>query len=126
VSETPPGPGPGFWYLAGPYSVDPTRLVWVHRRSAALLFRAGLRLYSPICSWHEVAAHYDLPGDAAFWAVVNHGMIDRAEGLIVLVMEETPQSQGTRAELAHAEVQGKPVWGLEPPESLVFHWRRLR
>ncbi len=121
-----PGPGPGFWYLAGPYSDAPPLRVREHQNAAAYLIRAGVRVFSTISQWHDIAQQHSLPTDAKSWEEYNHGMVLASRGLIVLEAPGWQLSKGTRAEILCAFGGGIPVWGLQPPTSLLFQWRRLR
>ena len=84
-----------------------------------MLTRLGYLIYSPIISFHEVAAQHSLPTDAGFWWRINEGMLEKVDGLIVLAEGPFEESTGVGAERAWWRVHRERVMIPSPKEVLV-------
>ena len=125
-----PQPGPGYWYVAGPYShKDPDVQVsryLEHREATAKLLRGEVWVYSPITHTHELAHAYGLPKHAAYWEKYNFEMLRASKGLILLTgIHGWMTSLGVRGECTEASRLGLPLWGLELREE-EFVWTSYR
>lgn len=105
-------------YLASPYS-HPNREVLEGRaeavsRIAALLFEAGVLVYSPIAHSHTIAAVGDLPTDFAFWDRYNRAMLERCDALFVVAIPGYDLSVGVAGEMQIARDLEIPVFVFEP------------
>jgi len=105
-------------YLASPYS-HPNREVLEGRaeavsRIAALLFEAGVLVYSPIAHSHTIAAVGDLPTDFAFWDRYNRAMLERCDALFVVAIPGYDASVGVAGEMQIARELEIPVFVFEP------------
>lgn len=104
-------------YLASPYSsADPAVREERFRaacRVAAVLFRAGHFLISPIAHSHVLVEH-GLPGDWNFWQSFDRALLARCDALFVLMLDGWEESVGVQAEIRIARELGKPVRYLAP------------
>jgi hypothetical protein len=104
-------------YLASPYlSADPAVREERFRaacRAAAVLFRAGHFLISPIAHSHVLVEH-GLPGDWTFWQRFDRALLARCDALFVLMLDGWEESVGVQAEIRIARELGKPVRYLAP------------
>jgi hypothetical protein len=107
-----------FWYLATPYSKYPqgTHLAFEDAcREAALLIRAGIRVYSPIAHTHPVAMFGDIdPLDHTIWLAADEPFMRAAGGLIVCKLEGWDSSYGIAVEIQHFLDAGKPIVYMTP------------
>lgn len=117
----------GFWYLATVYSKHPGGLDEAFRmaaRTAALLIRAGARVYSPIAHTHPVAIEGGIdPYDHGIWLPADKPFVDAARGLIVLRTPGWLDSKGIAWEIGEFKEAGKPIVYMDegeafPPEVL--------
>ena len=125
--QSPPAPGPGYWYLAGPYSDDPQIRYLDHMQATASLINSGLTIFSTIIHCHPMAFKYSMPTDANFWKTYNFNMIERSNGIILYQLPTWKASKGVREELLFCQMKAFPVWGLQPitEEQKTFDWTRL-
>jgi hypothetical protein len=114
MSDQHPIPGPGFWYLAGPYSDDPDTRYHQHMEATALLANSGLNIFSTIIHNHPMARKYAMPTDADFWKGYNFSLIDKSNGIILYQLPTWKESRGVRDEILHCQMRALPVWGLQP------------
>lgn len=110
---------PAIWYLASPYSSasDAVReLRYRHTcQAVARLFERSIPVYSPIAHSHAVNEIGGLEESAfEFWRDFDLGLIDRLDGVVVLMLDGWERSHGVTAELEHARATGKPVLWVEP------------
>jgi hypothetical protein len=103
-------PGDGYWYMAGPYTDNPTKRYNDHMKSLYLLTQHGLTIYSPIVHFHQLAADYELPKDAAFWEQHNFNMIKSAKGVIIVRMPDWEKSQGVAQEVIFSRIHDIQIW----------------
>ena len=105
-------------YLASPYS-HPNREVLEGRaeavsRIAALLFEAGVLVFSPIAHTHSIAKVGSLPTGFAFWDRYDRAMIARCDAVFVVTIPGHDVSAGIAAEVAIANDLEIPVFYFEP------------
>ncbi len=100
-------------YLCTPYShSDP---VVMHRRfldaceAAARLMNAGHLLFAPIPHTHPIAMAGDLPKGWEYWQKYDRWFIERADVVVIVMMEGWEDSRGIAAERKIAEELGKPT-----------------
>lgn len=105
---------PGFWYMAGPYSDNPTEHYEQHLLAAAILVKQGYVVYSPIVHCHNMAAKYELPTDAEFWKRFNHTIIEKSNGVLLIKFSGWEKSGGVKEEINFCFDKDIPVWGIEP------------
>lgn len=114
--------GPGYTYLASPYS-DPTPEVRAQRftaatRAAAQLMEAGEVVFSPIAHSH----HIELLGmdtvhtvhDWEFWKRQDEPMLRRASRMKVLMLPGWKTSRGVSWEIGMAQQIGLTVTFIHP------------
>ena len=92
------------WYLATPYT-HPSRLVREDRadeaaRWAGLLLEGGLNVFSPIAAHHAASMHMHEQPSHAGWMDICYAMLDRCDGLMVVMMDGWRESEGVRLEIA--------------------------
>ena len=92
-----------FWYLATPYSKYAGGLEAAFIEAAkqtALLVKAGVRVYSPICHTHPAAIHGGIdPLDHGIWLPADKPFMDAACGLIVCMLDGWTTSYGISVEI---------------------------
>ena len=105
-------------YLATPYTkykpgidqafIDAAKL-------AALLLRAGMKVYSPIVHCHTIAIHGQIdPLDHEIWIPFDEAMMTAADVLLVAHMQGWQESFGIAHEIKFFEDAGKPIFDLDP------------
>lgn len=107
-------------YLASPYShedpaVEHARFEAVVRE-AALMWRRGLVVFSPIAHSHPIALH-GVSGAWEQWAAFDEAIIGACSELWVLKLQGWETSRGIAAEVGIAERLGLPVQHVEPTPS---------
>lgn len=107
-----------FWYLATPYSKFPAGIeaaFVVACQAAALLIRAGVRVYSPIAHTHPIAVHGGIdPYAHEIWLPADEPFMDAARGLIVLRAESWEKSYGISKEIEHMQKLGLTIIYMDP------------
>jgi hypothetical protein len=107
-----------FWYLASPYSRYVGGLETAFQeiaRNAALLIRAGVRLYCPIAHTHPIAMQGGIdPLDHGIWLPADRPFMFAACGLIVCMMEGWELSYGISVEMDEFARAGKPLVYMRP------------
>lgn len=102
-------------YLAAPYShpipaVRELRYAQINDFAARLMLM-GRVVFSPISMSHEIARY--MPDtfvmDHDFWMAVDLPILDRAERLVVLMLDGWQQSRGVKAEVGRARELRLPV-----------------
>jgi hypothetical protein len=111
--------GPGYWYLASPYSKYPGGIHEAAKevcRAAAHLVQWGVNVLAPIALTHPIAIYGQLdPLDHKIWMPFDQPLMDGARGLIVCKMESWEDSFGVKEEIRIFTEAGKPVYGMEWP-----------
>ena len=117
-------------YLATPYSkyaagidrafIDAAKL-------AALLLRAGLKVYSPIAHTHPLAIHGKLdPFDHSTWLPFDHAMMKACDVLLVAHMDGWQESHGIAEEIKYFAAAGKPIFDLDPQTLVMAKRKRVK
>jgi hypothetical protein len=115
-----PHSGPGFYYLATPYSKYPGGLDAAAEeacRVAGAVIKRGLVVYSPIAHSHAIAHTPGVNLDAAsheIWMRVDEVFVDRSMGLIVVDMDGWRDSKGVGIEIGWCRDAKKPMFLLDP------------
>ncbi|HWT40364.1 MAG TPA: DUF1937 family protein [Dongiaceae bacterium] len=108
------------YYLASPYSHKDKRIMeyryMLVAAAAAELYTRGYNLLEPIGAGHPLAIRYDLPQGYEYWKRRDELMIERSDGVIVLMIDGWKESKGVQAEIEHALSIGKFVWYINPAE----------
>ena len=108
-----------YHYLASPYSSpDPAisaQRALAAQRATAWLLAQRIWVYSPIVHCHELALAHSLPKDFFFWRDYNFAMLERARGLIVLMIDGWRESKGVSAEISYAKELALPISEFELP-----------
>lgn len=116
-------------YLATPYSKWSAGLedAFIEAsKLAALLLRAGVKVYSPIAHTHPLAIHGNLdPLDHNIWLPFDEAMMTAAQVLIVAHMEGWQESKGIAHEIKFFEAAKKPIWDLNPANMVMAKRKRL-
>lgn len=104
-----------FIYLAAPYShpiaaIRELRYAQINE-FAARLMQAGHAVFSPISQSHTIARYmedsYTLNHE--FWMRMDLPVLERAERMIVLMLDGWQKSRGVMAEIAHAKLYNVPT-----------------
>ena len=105
-------------YLGTPYSKFPTGTEAAFQAAASLAGRmlvAGVNVYSPIAHTHPIAIHSGLnPLDHSIWIPFDAAMMDKADALVVAMMDSWEASYGLQIETDEFTQAGKPVYWLDP------------
>ncbi|MGE3807078.1 MAG: DUF1937 family protein [Gemmataceae bacterium] len=104
-------------YLASPYT-SPDPRIREHRfreacRMTAALVHAGHVVFSPVVHSHFLA-DYGLPNTWAFWRGQDTVFLEKADVLVVLMLDGWRESVGVAGEIQIARELGKPIDYLEP------------
>lgn len=112
-----------YWYLATPYSKWKLGMEDAYQmacREAALLFEAGLSVFSPIAHAHSVAKYgeidlrHNFDGGTVDWLAIDKPFMDAAHGIIVCMMDGWQESRGIKYEIQTFERAGKPIHWMAP------------
>lgn len=107
-------------YVGTPYSkwADGLDAAFVEAsKLTARLMQAGLKVYSPIAHTHPLAVHGNIdPLDHSIWLPFDGAMMDKADAMIVAMMEGWETSKGVRHEIEVFTEAGKPVFFLNPAD----------
>lgn len=119
--------GGALCYLATPYTKylggDIERAFIDAAKLAALLLRAGVKVYSPITHTHPLAIHGNLdPLDHAIWMPFDQAMMEVSDVLLVAHMDGWQESYGIAEEIKVFEAAHKPIYDLDP-KTLTMHRR---
>lgn len=116
ISEIPAGPG--YWYLASPYSKYPAGIEQAWRDVCAVgarLVAAGVPFYCPIAETHSIAEAGKIdPLDHGIWMDHDMPLLWASRGILVADMDGWQDSYGVGAEIEFAKSEGKPVYLLKP------------
>jgi hypothetical protein len=108
------------WYCASPYSRYPGGIQRAYEdvsREAALLIKAGLRVYCPIAMTHSLALEGGIdPFAHELWMACDRPMMHAAKGLIVVMLEGWEDSRGVKEEIAYFRSAKKPIHYMTPGE----------
>lgn len=118
------------WYVASPYThADPAVREERYRVAVAFVAWAAserMLVYSPIVHWHVAAQTRALPTDADFWAWMNVGDQEVADGLIVLALPGWRDSAGVAEELVYAARWSQEVRFFRPANAPnVWTWTEI-
>jgi hypothetical protein len=126
--------GEGMWYLATVYTSHPDGLDVAYRQAneaAARVVRIfGARVFCPIAHSHSLCEVYGtkhgLNGetDAEFWKWFDEPFLERADGLIVVMMPNWRNSLGVTHEINETVAAGKPILYLSWPDLAVMRMTR--
>lgn len=107
-----------YFYLASPYSKFPTGLDAAFSlacANAALLVKAGVKVFSPIAHSHPVAQVGGIdPLDHEIWLPADAPFMRNAHGLIVLRASGWQDSHGIAEEMNAFKAAGKPIIYMDP------------
>jgi hypothetical protein len=105
-------------YLATPYRKypgGPEAAFIAAAKLAALLSRAGIKVYSPIAHCHPSAVHAGLGlHDRSIWWPLDQAQLRSADVLIVAQLPTWEESHGMAEEIRFFEREGKPIYDLDP------------
>ena len=113
----------GIWFLATPYSQEPsaTMAASLAAQQAAFLVAAGIAVFAPIVHGHQIylasrnpALGQPLPTDAGFWNRMNADIFRACAGLIVCRFGTWRSSLGVRTEILAAARIGKTIVPMTP------------
>lgn len=105
-------------YLASPYSASKAHIIERRVRNVqmatAKLIEQGHVIFSPIVHSHPIAhlvsfSPLNSPGELSPWMKHDFAMIDVAEEVWVLMLEDWKYSRGVSAEIDYGRSLGKPV-----------------
>lgn len=105
-------------YLATPYTKYSAGIERAFIDAAALagrLLQAGAVVYSPIAHVHPIAVHGNIdPLDHKIWLPFDEVMMERADGLLVALMDGWRESFGVRYEIGVFVAACKPIHTVDP------------
>lgn len=106
------------WYLGSPYS-SPDSVYRELRfqqasKAAGDLMADGLFLFCPIAMSHPMAEYGSIPHMGEVWYNFDNVILDRCDGILVLMLEGWDKSKGLLAEIDRMKEQGKTVVYVEP------------
>ena len=106
------------WYLASPYS-DPSPTVREVRfrqasKAAGDLMADGAKLFCPIAMSHPMAEYGNVPPMGDVWYKFDNVILDRCDGILVLMLPGWDESKGLPAEIERMQNQNKMVRYLDP------------
>lgn len=84
--------------------------------AAGMILKVGIHVISPIAHTHAIACRQDLPKGFKFWEAYDRALIERCDGMIVLMADGWEQSIGMRAEIEIARSMRLPVLYLPWPD----------
>ena len=102
-----------FIYLASPYThSDPAVMQKRYEEAleAVVLLSNAETVYSPIVHFHNAALAFDMPKDATFWRKQNVDMLEVADNLIILTLDDWHKSVGVAFEQGYALGLKKPIY----------------
>ena len=109
---------PFLWYLGSPYSDENAGVRQLRfelaSRAAGDLMADGLYLFCPIAMSHPMAEYGSVPPMGDVWYKFDNVILDRCDGILVLMLPGWDKSQGLLAEVIRMEEQGKTVVYVEP------------
>lgn len=104
-------------YVGTPYTKFPAGIEVAFQAACFLtgrLLRAGLKVYSPIAHTHPIAIHGGLdPLDHSIWLPFDAAMMDKADAMIVAMMDTWESSRGVRHEMDAFAAAGKPIYFMD-------------
>lgn len=107
------------YYMASVYTQFPKGLEQAYieaSKSAAMLLKRGLNVFSPIAHSHPIALYGGIDKiDHDFWMRLDIAILDECAGLLVVMMPGWRESKGIAAEIKHARETGKSVTFLSWP-----------
>ncbi len=86
-------------------------------------FDLEIRAISPIIQWHQIAAYYELPKDAAAFELWNNDLLRRCDGIYIPNVDWLTYSIGVRHEINFAlecHIQIHTIWDV--PERIDAEW----
>jgi hypothetical protein len=108
------------WYLATPYSKFSGGIEAAFQaaaKAAATLLRRGAAVYSPIAHTHPLAIYGQVdPYDHDIWMPLDHHMMSRSDGMIIVMMHGWEESKGISIEIETFRGMGKPIRYFTWPE----------
>jgi len=108
----------GLCYVATAYSKHVGGLNAAYRDACTItadLVRIGVKAFSPISHGHGISMHGNIdPLDHAFWLEFDEAMMEKADTLIVAMMDGWRDSKGIGIEIDAFTKAGKPVLYLDP------------
>jgi hypothetical protein len=107
-------------YVGTPYSkwADGLDAAFVEAaKLTARLMQSGLKVYSPIAHTHPLAIYGNIdPLDHDIWLPFDGAMMDKADAMIVAMMDGWETSKGVRHEIQVFTEAGKPVFFMSPDD----------
>lgn len=100
-------------YLASPYShKDPSirekRFLLIEELTAKMI-KEGKMVFSPIVHCHNLSISYNLSQDFEFWQKYCLYFIDKADMLMVYMIEGWKESKGIKEEIEYAKFKDIPI-----------------
>ena len=107
-----------YWYIATPYTKYQKGVQEAFEEAcaaAAIMIRAGYRVFSPIAHTHSIAVYGEIPlADHNIWLPADRPFMDTAGGLVVVKMEGWDSSVGVLHEIDVFNKAKKPIEYLVP------------
>lgn len=112
--------GPGYWYLATPYTKYPGGRVKAFEAAATVaghLLQREVPVFCPITHSHPIACNSTIKDDDySVWLPLDHHFMANAVGIIVAMLPSWETSYGVKVELEYFQGLGKPVLWLATPD----------
>lgn len=110
--------GPGFFYLATPYTKYAGGREAAFRDACRLAARCMLRgvlVFSPIAHSHPISQHEGIDEtDLNFWLEQDQPLINAAVGCLVCMLDGWRESSGVAYEIEEFRKAKKPYFFLDP------------
>jgi nucleoside 2-deoxyribosyltransferase len=109
-----------YWYLASPYTkyIGGRVVAYTLAVEAASLLSecGGVKVFSPIAHTHPMAEMCEVKGGHDFWMGLDYPLLDKAKGVIVLMLDGWQDSRGVSTEIGYAQGARKPIVYMTPGE----------
>lgn len=109
-------------YAASPYTRQPNLDTACREVCIVVgeLLRAGVSVFSPVAHSHTIAMLSGLdPLDHAFWLDHDRPLQDACDAMVIVKLPGWHESDGIKAEWAHAWLRNQPVYYLDPETMFV-------
>lgn len=111
-------PNGEYWYLATPYTRYHAGIHMAFVDSARVagdLIAVGVPIFSPIAHTHPIACYADLdPKDHNIWLPADAALMNKAYGLLIVVLDGWDESKGVKHEIEAFQAAGKPIFLIDP------------
>ena len=107
-------------YLASPYTHPDSNIEYLRYKAVYFhtlaMIKNGFGVFSPILYGYQFHVKGDLKGDFAQWENLNKMMIEKAEVVLVLMLDGWQTSAGVTTEIKYAQELGKRIQYVQEQE----------